>query len=289
MNRERNSFDLYNREQGLPSNRIYGILEDDDGNMWVSSNVGLSKFNPVSRTFKNFGIKDGLQGYKFIFSTCFKGKEGKMYFGGSKGLNVFFPRKITYNQYTPPVVFTAFRLFNRDIKLEKSITFTSEMTLSHKDSLFSFEFAALDYSDPVRNQYAYKLEGVNDNWIPLQNKHEITFSNLSPGKYILRVRGSNNDGIWNEKGTSIKIIITPPFWKTWWFKTILLILLIWILIVLYRKKIKLLKKKNRKEIEDLLYISSHTVKNHVYNIYKKLQVKNRGELILLIESLKKHE
>ena len=159
---------------------------------------------------------------------------------------------------------------------------------------------------------------MNDNWIPLQNKHEITFSNLSPGKYILRVKGSNNDGVWNEKGNSIKIIITPPFWKTWWFMTISSILFIWVLIAFYRKKIKnieiklkgeqkieqffsknrisqreeeiitlLLQKKNRKEIEDLLYISSHTVKNHVYNIYKKLQVRKRGELIYLIESFKK--
>jgi signal transduction histidine kinase len=154
-----------------------------------------------------------------------------MFFGGINGFNAFYPAQVTDNPYIPAIVFTDFRIFNesahpgnrlqitgRQSPLTKPITQTDEIFLSYKDNVFSFEFAALHYSSPSRNQFAYKMEGFDEDWIHSGIRHSATYTNLDPGQYVMRVRGSNNDGIWNNNGAAVKIVIRPPFWQTLWFK-----------------------------------------------------------------------
>jgi signal transduction histidine kinase len=224
FDREQEKFTYYTENDGLPNSVIYGILEDDHGNFWLSTNNGLSKFNPQTKAFKNYDVYDGLQSNKYSGGAYFKSVvSGEMFFGGLNGFNAFHPDRVKDNPYIPPVVITALARYNTDEVAgkpiaEKGIAERTEIELSYKDNILTFEFAALNYRNTVKNQYAYKLEGFNDNWIQLGTKRDITFTNLDPGEYTLRVKGSNNDGVWNEEGLAIKIKINPPFWATWWFR-----------------------------------------------------------------------
>lgn len=222
FDREKEIFTRYNVRDGLPDDVIYGILEDNHGNLWISTNNGLSRFNPQTKQFKNYDIGDGLQSNEFSGSAYHKSdRTGEMFFGGVNGFNIFHPDSLQDNPYIPPVVFTSFKRYNTDEAqgeaiIEKGISVKAELALSYKDNILAFEFAALSYRSAFKNQYAYKLEGFNDNWIHLGTKRDVTFTNLDPGEYTLRVKGSNNDGVWNEEGASLRITITPPWWKTWW-------------------------------------------------------------------------
>jgi len=247
LNKKTGTFINYTREHGLPNNVIFGILEDKQGNLWLSTNQGLSKFNPKNGTFRNYIIEDGLQGYEFLPYAYYKSKRGEMFFGGSNGFNAFYPKNVKDNPHIPPVVITAFLKYNEEVKLPKPIPEIKEIKLSYQDSFFSFRFAALDYTIPKRNKYAYKLEGLEDEWIPLNHKSDITFTSLPPGDYVFRVKGSNSDGLWNEKGASIAINISPAFWQTWWFKLFVAILLFGILVFLQRLLTNSLKQKLEKE------------------------------------------
>jgi ligand-binding sensor domain-containing protein/signal transduction histidine kinase len=237
----------YTREDGLPNNVIFGILEDSLGNLWLSTNRGISKFNPKTGSFRNYTIDDGLQGYEFLPHAYFKNKRGEMFFGGSNGFNAFYPENVKNNPYIPRVVITSFLKLNKEVRPGKPLAEIKELKLSHKDYLFSFKFAALEYTAPERNKYAYKLEGLNDDWIQLNNKHDITFTGLSPGDYVFRVIGSNCDGVWNEEGASIAITIRPPIWMTGWFRALAVVLLFVILAFLYRIRTNSLRQKLEKE------------------------------------------
>ena len=228
FDRSTQTFRHYTEKDGLPHNTIAGILEDTHGNLWISSGKGLSKFNPHTEQFTNYTVRDGLQGYEFHAGAYEQGRDGQMFFGGVNGFNAFYPDRITPNPHRPPIVLTDFRILNKTVSLEednsplkKMITETDAITLSYKHNVFSFEFAALDYRIPEKNEYAYKMEGFNDDWIQLGTKRFVTYTNLDPGKYIFRVKGANNDGVWNEAGISIQLTIIPPFWQTFWFKTLL--------------------------------------------------------------------
>ena len=211
------TFTHYTDKEGLPNNSVVGILSDDEGNLWLSTGKGLSKFNPKTETFRNYDVSDGLQGNEFDGVKAYlKSKTGEMFFGGLNGFNAFYPAQVQDNPHIPPIVITDFKKFNESVKLDRSISVTKEIKLSYKDDFFSFEFAALDYTNPQKNKYAYKLEGFDKDWIYSGNRRYASYTNLDGGTYIFRVKGSNNDGVWNEEGTAIKIIITPPPWKTWW-------------------------------------------------------------------------
>jgi streptogramin lyase len=225
-NKDSSNFSFYTEEDGLPNNAIKGILEDDHGNLWLSTNKGVSKFIaavniPNTPEFKNYSVEDGLQGNEFNAKACLKGKDGKFYFGGNNGFNVFHPDSIKENPYKPEIVFTDFLLFNnpveigkKDSPLKKHISRTKQIVLSYKQSVITIKYAALNFIAPDKNKYAYMLEGFDKDWNYVGNKKEATYTNLDPGKYLFRVKGSNNDGVWNEKGASLTIIITPPFWRT---------------------------------------------------------------------------
>jgi ligand-binding sensor domain-containing protein/signal transduction histidine kinase len=220
FNRVTGTFRHYTEKDGLPSSVICGILEDANGALWLSTQKGLSRFDPQTETFANFDLSDGLQSNMFHIGASGKRKNGAMLFGGINGVNYFHPRSLTSNPHVPPVVITAFKKFDKGQEVTRDISAAEAITLSYKENFFSFEFAALDFSQPEKNQYAYKLEGLEADWVEAGTRRYAHYTNLAPGEYVFRVKASNNDGLWNEQGAAFGIKINPPFWKTAWFAAI---------------------------------------------------------------------
>lgn len=217
------TFRHYTIRHGLPSDTVYGILVDDTGSLWMSTNRGLSRFSPDTETFRNYDRRDGLQSYEFSAGAYHQNRSGQMYFGGVQGFNVFDPNLLQNNPIPPPVIITAFKKFNQTDR--KDLTGEQEITLSYQDNFISFEFAALDYTAPEKNQYAYKLEGFDKDWVYAGTRRYASYTNLRGGNYVFRVIGSNQDGVWNETGATVHIHVIPPIWQNAWFigATILLL------------------------------------------------------------------
>ncbi len=213
------SFRRYHIEDGMPNDVVCSILEDNDGTLWLSTQKGLSKFDPSDDSFKNFDLTHGLQSNMFNVGAAIKTRCNLMLFGGINGFNRFDPSKIRLNDYIPPVYITRFKVFDVPMKFPGAIQSTKEITLSYKQNFFTIAFAALDFHVPEKNKYAYKLEGVDPAWVECGTKTYASYTNLDPGAYTFRVRGSNNDGVWNRQGRSMRIRILPPFWATWWFRS----------------------------------------------------------------------
>jgi ligand-binding sensor domain-containing protein len=231
-------FTWFTSQNGLPNDVVYGILEDHRGNLWMSTNKGLSKFNPVSGTFRNYDEDDGLQSNEFNTGAYFKAADGKMFFGGIKGVTSFFPEKIKTSKYNPPVVLTQFFLFNKPVALSKLQGPQGSIKLSYKDDIFAFQFASLDFTNPVKNKYAYRLKGFQNKWIYTDAGHRMaTFTNISPGNYVFQARGTNADGIWSSKTLSIPVVIVPPFWGTLWFKVTFILILGLLVYGFFRRRI----------------------------------------------------
>jgi len=295
----------FTTDDGLPSNAIYGILEDEKGNLWLSSNKGLSRFNPQTKLINNYNVKDGLQNNEFNGGSYFKSKHGEMFFGGINGFNSYYPKNIIDNAFIPPTVITSFRKFNKEIEFEKPIYSVDKIDLSYEDYVFSFEFASLDFSAPEKNVYAYKMEGLDKNWIYANSSRRfVTYTTLPPGEYVFRVKGSNSDGVWNETGTSITIIIHPPFWMTWWFRGLILLLIALAVYLLYKKRVKSLEEKRKalaERLEEKTKLSDELqnalsqvemLKNRLEaeNIYLQDEIKlehNFGNIITQSDELKK--
>jgi signal transduction histidine kinase/ligand-binding sensor domain-containing protein/CheY-like chemotaxis protein/AraC-like DNA-binding protein len=252
LNRSNNTFKSFLEKDGLPSESIYGIVEDAEGFLWLSTSNGISKFDPVNKVFKNYNVDDGLQGNEFKLNAFYRLKNGEILFGGGNGFNIFDPSAIEDNFIVPPVIITDFRIFNKpvsvdslDSPLKKHISQTTELVLSHKHDVISFDFAALSFLSPENNQYAYKLEGFEEDWNYVGNKREATYTSLDPGEYVFKVKASNNDGVWNESGTSLKIIITPPFWQTWWFRIIAVAVITLVIHLVIRLRVRRYKNQKR--------------------------------------------
>ncbi len=209
-------FEAFRTPQGLPNDLVLGILEDTTGHLWISTNHGISRFDPTTRTFRNYDNADGLQSNEFCSGAAFKARDGEMFFGGVKGFNSFRPERVTDSSYVPPVVITGFRKFNQPAKLDRAITETREIVVGWRDNFVTFEFSSLCFTDPRKNRYAYKLEGLDSGWIPAGTQHAATYTNLDGGTYVFRVKGSNGDGVWNEEGATIRLVVVPPPWKRWW-------------------------------------------------------------------------
>jgi signal transduction histidine kinase/CheY-like chemotaxis protein/ligand-binding sensor domain-containing protein len=249
-----NTFTPYHTSHGLPNNVVHGILEDDRGNLWLSTDNGLSCFDPHKEIFKNYTTCDGLQSNEFNSAAYHKNKNGQMFFGGIDGFNVFQPASIRDNPYIPPTIITGFKIFNRSILvgqefngrvvLEKSISSTREISLHYQENMFSLEFAALHYAAPGKNRYAYKLEGLEKDWNKVNDRRFVTYAHISPGVYTFRVKGTNNDGVWDEQGASLKIIITPPFTQTWLFRLLLLVFVVLAIFMFIKFKTYSTRKRN---------------------------------------------
>jgi signal transduction histidine kinase/CheY-like chemotaxis protein len=246
------TFTHYRQQDGLPNDTIYCLLEDDLGHLWVSTNRGLSDFDPQAGTFTNYTSADGLQSNEFNQAACYRDTTGLLYFGGINGYNAFRPSDIAQNGYVPPVMVTSFSLFNAivspgpDSPLAQAIPATGEIHLSHRQNFFSFEFAALDFAAPERNRYAYRMEGLDEAWNEVGTRHLAQYTGVKPGNYTFWVRGSNSDGLWNEAGTSIRILIPPPFWQTWWFRVLAVALGIGLLAGGFLLRLRMIQAEKRR-------------------------------------------
>ncbi len=209
-------FDRYTRKRGLRSSTIYGIQVDGADQLWISSDAGLARFNPESETFKHYDTSHGLQGNDFNFGASFRARDGQMFFGGVNGFNAFYPSQIRGNQHVPPVILTSFSKFNAPVDFGKPLREIGEIELGYKDSVIAFEFAALDYTAPHKNRYRYRLEGFDENWVEAGTQRRATYTNLEAGSYVFRVQGSNNDGVWNTEGASVRLGVAPAPWESWW-------------------------------------------------------------------------
>ncbi|HEV7993848.1 MAG TPA: two-component regulator propeller domain-containing protein [Gemmatimonadaceae bacterium] len=218
----------FTNADGIVGTAVSGIATDAEGNFWLSTDQGITRFNPAMKKGAQFTQADGLQGRDFNPRAYFRSRTGALLFGGNAGLSVIQPSQLAQNTRVPPVVLTGFQLMSKPVAigaegspLETAIGETKTLTLSYKQSVFTFEFAALDYTAPAKNQYAYKLDGFDKEWREVGNQRTAVYTNLEPGKYTFHVKGTNNDGVWNETGASLDLVITPPFWKTWWFRLFL--------------------------------------------------------------------
>lgn len=264
------SFKTFTKKDGLSDNAVYSILEDSKNFLWMSTNNGISKFDPKTKTFKNYTQKEGLQHKNFRKYAYHKGKSGLFYFGGIQGFNVFNPLKIDSHTHTPKTVITDFKIFNKSVIpndslnfkgiLKKKVSYTESIEIAYGKKNFSFEFAALHYAAPKNNKYAYKLEGYDQDWIYVDaDKRFATYSNLTNGDYIFKVKSANLDNVWNEQATTIALKILPPFWKTWWMylfyaMSILGLLLLFRYVILVRENYNTqlkLEKFEREKVEEV--------------------------------------
>ena len=216
FDRATETFTYYTTREGLPGNKVDGILEDAGGRLWIATNQGMSCFDPETETFRNYDASDGLQSDRFSIGSRVRMQSGELVFGGSNGFNCFHPEDLAFNPVPPTIAMTSFRLFDQEVPLSQT-RLAEGLQLGPKDDFFSFEFAALDFGNPERNQYAYRLDGFDSDWIHSGTRHYAAYTNLDPGRYTLRVKAANSDGVWNEAGISIPIHIRPPFYQTWWF------------------------------------------------------------------------
>lgn len=243
-------FRHYTTADGLPNNVVYGILTDRSGRFWLSTNKGISRFTPSISQFKNYDISDGLQSDEFNQGAYFASRTGELFFGGVNGFNSFFPDEIHDNALAPPVYITEFKVFNKPLALPTPLPPGQAIELSHAQNFFTFEFVALSYAAPEKNQYAYMLEGFDRGWNYVSARQRYAgYTNLDPGSYILRVKGSNSDGYWNEHAATLTITIRPPFWMTWWFRASGLLLVLGIAASLYHRKITTLEKEKLRQQE----------------------------------------
>ncbi|MFD1616290.1 two-component regulator propeller domain-containing protein [Gelatiniphilus marinus] len=236
---------IFDTTSGLPNDVIYGIIPDDNNHIWLSTNYGLSRINLQTHQIKNFNASDGLQSNEFNYGAYLKNKNGELLFGGANGFNVFNPNDIVENTFVPPVTITSFKVNNKPyLNITDS---TGLITLKHKQNDFNFDFVALSFSQPNKNQYAYKLEGFDKDWNYIGNKKSATYTNLDSGDYVFKVKASNNDGLWNEKGAAISINILPAPWLTWWAYLLYAIILTALALVI--RKLALMRIKERNELK----------------------------------------
>lgn len=294
FDRKTNSFSHFTTSNGLPSNEIMTIVEDNNGMLWISTTKGISRFNPKSGVFKNYDVTDGLQGNEFNARSGLKTSKGEILFGGNNGFNIFQPEKLRDNLSIPPVYISDFKIFNKsvpiggkDSPLQKNITETKELVLSYKHSVFSFGFVALNYNSPEKNQYAYMMEGFDKFWNYVGTNRTATYTNLDPGVYTFRVKASNNDGIWNETGASIKIIIEPPFWKTWWAYIIESLLIITIIYFILNYYISRQRLRNALKMEHLELEKMYEIDQMKSQFFSNISHELHSPLTLILSPLEK--
>lgn len=246
----------YREKDGLSNDVIYGALADDSGFIWLSTNKGINRFDPATGVFTVFDKADGLQSNEFNGRAYYKDTEGYLYFGGVNGLSIFHPDNVSQNAFLPSVVLTDFLVFNKSVDigdstvLIKAINHMDEIALEYDQDMFAFEFSALNYIQSEKNQFAYKLEPFNEDWIyTSSDDRKATFTRIPPGTYTFSVKASNDDGLWNEEAKSINIKILPPWWRTWWAISLYIILSLVAILLIARFQWRRIQLKNRLKLE----------------------------------------
>lgn len=310
-NADTDSFQNFAKENGLPGKNVLAITEDDLGDLWLSSSYGLFQMHKnleedteeLQLSFRKYDDEDGLQGKLFNQNALFKTSDGELVAGGLNGFNIFNPKNINFNEDPPRVVFTSLQLFNQPVTtgeeinnrviLEEAINETSSITLKHKENLFSLEFAALDFFQPSKNNYQYKLEGFDSEWQETgSDNRRVTYTNLDPGEYTFMVKASNNDQVWSNEPASIQIEVLPPFYRTAYAYVLYVLLIIGILVYSRHRIIKRQKEKFQVEQEkreaaqlhkmDLMKIRFFTNISHEFKTPLSL-------ILAVIEKLKSKE
>jgi signal transduction histidine kinase/ligand-binding sensor domain-containing protein/DNA-binding response OmpR family regulator len=289
----------FTQNNNLPDEMIMGLLIDNNDNLWISHKKGLSRMNIESFEIRSYSEQDGLQSNEFSENACFKNDEtGELFFGSTNGLNSFFPTKIEENHIKPEVIFTGLEILNQPVRpqekiddrviLSKPILFTDEINLKYSDKSFSIKFAALHYANPKSNQYLYKLDGYDKNWIKADPMIRMaTYSNLPGGKYTFMAKASNNDGIWNEQPSTIKINISPPWWNNWvaYFAYFAIVILVFYLVYNYivsREKFKNEMRYERMKMKKIVELDTMKMQ-----FFTNVSHEFRTPLSLIIDPLRK--
>jgi len=241
----------YDIDNLLLNNRIHAITQDNRGGIWISSNNGISRLDPEIQSVRNYSVEDGLQGNQFYQQSFLRTRKGELFFGGYSGFNSFFPDSIKDNDFIPPVYITDFQIFNKPVDysdpaspFKTHISEAKKITMNSDQSVFSFSFAAINYVHPKKNQYAYMMEGFEKEWNYTDaSRRYVTYTNLDPGDYTFRVKASNNDGVWNEKGVSLEITILPPWWKKLWFRLIIVSAIILLFTIIFITRVRQLNNQ----------------------------------------------
>ncbi len=287
--KEKGTIKYLTQSNGLCNNIVQALLRDSLGYIWVSTMNGLSRFDEQSGEFINFDAQDGLQDNQFNYTAAITANDNRLIFGGINGINIFNPLNVRKNFYVPPVVLTDLKIFNKEVEIgtaiKQSINVASKIELSYKQNVFSIDFAALSYANSKKNRYAYMMEGFDVDWIYSGTINTATYTNLDPGEYTFKVKGSNSNGIWNEQVTSIKIIIHPPFWKTIWFRTIIFLILGIILYYVANFYLKKIRLKNELLFEKTKAKKLHEIETMKLRFFTNISHEIRTPLTLILGPL----
>ena len=283
---------VYNQNDGLCSNYINGIVQDDTGLLWLSSTNGISCMDSSGKVVRNFNLSDGLQSNLFLRNTLFKTESGEVVAGGVNGFNIFYPNDLGQIGDPPPVEITDFKLFNKSVEigtdgspLKEHIRNTTSLTMSHFQSVISFEFAALNYTAPEKNQYAYKMDNYDSEWNYIGTRRYANYTNLPAGKYTFRVKASNNDNVWNEDGVSIELNILPKPWLTWWAYSIYGMIILGLIYLFRTYELARMKVRNELELERLHHQKDEEVHQLKMDFFTNISHELRSPLTLILSPL----
>ena len=277
LDRTRGTFTNITRKDGLAGNSVRAILEDGQGHLWLATEGGLTRFHPQTRTFRNFDESDGLPGNllnPYRTQGAWQSPSGEIVLGTTNGLTTFFPARLTPNPYVPPVVLTGLELFNKSVSpgkdspLRAPIWATDSLTLTHAQSIFTLAFSALSYSAPHKNRYRYRLEGLEGEWNEMDSRRrQATYTNLSAGRYTFRVQASTNGEVWSEPGVRLGVVVLPPWWATWWFRTVSGIALLGLVLAGHRARVQTLRGEatHREQIMRVLEQSERRFRGLIEN------------------------
>ncbi len=248
-------FEHYTEKNGMANSFVYGALSDRRKRLWISTNAGISCFNPKTKVFRNYDSNDGLANREFNSGAFHQSKNGELFFGGMSVLVSFHPEQMIENQHLPKTAVTAFRKMEQPLPFDSLLVADGKIRLKYSDDLFGFQLAALDFTNPDKNQYAYQLEGLQEKWVYTGTQRYINFTHLRPGDYILHVKSANNQELWNDDAIiSIPIFIAPPFWQTWWFLTLATLFMGTVVVSVYRyrvhAKVRLALEMERVKLEE---------------------------------------
>ena len=244
-------FSYFTEKDGLPSNYIYEIVEDKNNDLWFSTGNGLCRFETDNNQLQVFTSEDGLQSPEFNLRAAYCANDGELMFGGMNGFNTFYPNSLKGNPYVPNIVFTSFSATSNNEQHEINITTKSQVVLKRDVQSFTIEFAALEFTNTNKNTYAYKMEGISNDWIEIANRKFVPFFALPPGEYTFSVKGANNDGVWNEEGASLQIVVLPPWWRTQYAYLayfIIILVIIWAFITLRERRLQMEKIRLEKKV-----------------------------------------